>query len=217
MSILPEYHLWGRPNPLKLPSVKNSGLGIKPAIFWTFGKPESRNSSLHYAPDATPHRAKTQPLPPKIPFTLPTLFSRGSALGLAWQPPLPAFHWRGLAAMPGEGIQNLSATVLFCWIRCSADLRQWCAYRSVRVLGELGRRLRVRIDFFQICQVSCWLAAFLALPSGEGKTPAADDLLNVTLLIQFWQLLLLPPLTSHCFPEIKGPHPAVTRYQFWMW
>ena len=43
---------------------------------------------------------------------------------------------------------------------------------------------------------------------------ATDGLLNVTLLIQRWQLFLLPPLTSHCSPEINGPHAAVTCYQF---
>lgn len=166
ISMSPEYHFWDRLNSPKLSPFENCDSGLEIAIFWTFGKPWSWTIPFMY------HVSWCKPLVPQanvrrhnhfLPrflflHQLPSQWD--VSIWSSTAAPSSAFYRRELAAISGKETQNSSA-LLSCWIRHSTDLLCWFIFISMRVLGEMGRRLRVSIDFFQICQVSCWFSMFL--------------------------------------------------------
>ena len=176
---------------------------------WPFSEPlgnQKAGTSPFPGPPRPPPRIvrKYSPFLPKFPSLHP-LSSQGGWHQSSRAAPWLTFSRRKLAALLRKVIQNLSAPLLFCWIRCDADLVQWCVYITRHVLGELAEgQGSTSISFRFVKPLADLLCSLYS------ESWATDDLLNITLLILCWQRFLLPPLISPHFPEINA---AVTCYQ----
>lgn len=82
-------------------------------------------------------------------------------------------------------IQNLSAPLLFHWIRCCADLVQWCVW-YLACPWRAGKRSRSTSISFRFVKPLVKLAVFM-----YSESRATDDLLNIILLILCWELFSL--------------------------